>query len=86
MTEVTSPISTRRLAAVLGLLACVWPFAIDRHLPARPAVGKELGALRISVVAALSDADGFGVLPALGAPGASVALTAGLPGRMRRAM
>ncbi|MGP9820796.1 multidrug effflux MFS transporter [Salinarimonas sp. NSM] len=39
-----APISTARLAAVLGLLACVGPFAIDMYLPALPAVAAELDA------------------------------------------
>lgn len=38
------PSSTARLAAVLGLLACVGPFAIDMYLPALPAVATELNA------------------------------------------
>ena len=38
------PISTARLAAVLGLLACVGPFAIDMYLPALPTVAAELNA------------------------------------------
>ncbi|MFN3687135.1 multidrug effflux MFS transporter [Salinarimonas sp.] len=37
-------ISTARLAAVLGLLACVGPFAIDMYLPALPTVATELNA------------------------------------------
>lgn len=33
-----------RSAAILGLLSCVGPFAIDMYLPAMPAIGEDLGA------------------------------------------
>lgn len=33
-----------RSAAILGLLSCVGPFAIDMYLPAMPAIGADLGA------------------------------------------
>jgi MFS family permease len=48
-------------------------------------VQQAAGAFGISVVAAVNDVGGLGILPALGALGASVALTAGLLQRMRRA-
>ncbi len=44
MQTVHRPISTARLATVLGLLACVGPFAIDMYLPALPTVAAELDA------------------------------------------
>lgn len=33
-----------RSAVILGLLACVGPFAIDMYLPAMPVIGEDLGA------------------------------------------
>ena len=54
MTDPTRSLSTRRLAVVLGLLACVGPFAIDMYLPALPAVADDLGASITEVQATLT--------------------------------
>ncbi|WP_029032830.1 multidrug effflux MFS transporter [Salinarimonas rosea] len=48
-----SPVSTVRLAVVLGLLASVGPFAIDMYLPALPSVATELDAPISAVQATL---------------------------------
>ncbi len=43
-----------RMAAVLGLLSAVGPFAIDMYLPAMPTIGGELGASVAGVQATLT--------------------------------